>query len=126
MIYSKHSLRSLDDVAKRLEEAAARHNFGILHVLDLQKTLDAKGIQLGAECRVFDVCNAQAAAMALRTDMSVSTVLPCRISVFSQQKGCTIATVRPRALFQATGLSGAESLAAEVEIALLAIIDEAV
>jgi uncharacterized protein (DUF302 family) len=126
MIYSKHSSHSPEEVGKRLAEAAARHKFGILHVLDLRQTLDSKGIQLGAECSVYDVCNPQAAAKALQTDMRVSTVLPCRISVFSQHGGCLVSTVKPTSLFEATGLEGAETLAADVERELLAIIDEAV
>jgi uncharacterized protein (DUF302 family) len=124
MIYSKQSSRSPEDVGKRLEDAAAKHRFGILHVHDLQKTLESKGIQLGSECRVYDVCNPQAAARALHTDMRVSTVLPCRISVFSKDGGCLISTVKPTSLFGATGLEGSEALAAEVEHEILAIINE--
>ncbi|MHB1023142.1 MAG: DUF302 domain-containing protein [Acidobacteriaceae bacterium] len=125
MIYSKHSSHSPEEAGKRLEEAAARHKFGILHMLDLRQTLDSKGIQLGSECKVYDICNPQAAASALRTDMRVSSVLPCRISVFSKDGGCVISTIKPTSLFEATGLEGAENLAEEVERELLAIIDEA-
>lgn len=125
MTYSKHSLRSSEEVDKRLREAAARHKFGILHVHDLKQTLQSKGIELGSECKVYDVCNPQAASKALHTEMRVSTVLPCRISIFSENQGCTIATVRPTSLLEATGLDGVASLAEEVERDVLAIIDEA-
>jgi uncharacterized protein (DUF302 family) len=126
MIYSKQSSRTPEEVGKRLEESAARHKFGILHIHDLKATLESKGIQLGSECRVYDVCNPQAATKALHADMRVSTVLPCRISVFSRDGGCIISTVKPTTLFAATGLEGSESLAAEVETESLAIIDETV
>jgi uncharacterized protein (DUF302 family) len=126
MIYSKQSSRTPEEVGKRLEESAARHKFGILHIHDLKATLESKGIQLGSECRVYDVCNPQAATKALHADMRVSTVLPCRISVFSRDGGCIISTVKPTTLFAATGLEGSESLAAEVETEILAIIDETV
>jgi len=126
MIYSKQSSRTPEEVGKRLEESAARHKFGILHIHDLRATLESKGIQLGSECRVYDVCNPQAATKALHADMRVSTVLPCRISVFSRDGGCIISTVKPTTLFATTGLEGSESLAAEVETEILAIIDEAV
>ena len=126
MIYSKQSSRTPEEVGKRLEESAARHKFGILHIHDLKATLESKGIQLGSECRVYDVCNPQAATKALHADMRVSTVLPCRISVFSRDGGCIISTVKPTTLFATTGLEGSESLAAEVETEILAIIDEAV
>lgn len=92
---------------------------------DLRQTLQSKGIELGSECKVYDVCNPQAASKALHTEMRVSTVLPCRISIFSENQGSTIATVRPTSLFEATGLDGVASLAEEVERDVLAIIDEA-
>ena len=124
MIYSKPSTYSPDEIADRLAQAVTRHKFGILHVLDLRQTLDANGIQLGSECRVYDVCNPQAAATALRADMRVSAVLPCRISVFTQPGGSLISTILPFDLFAATGLQGAEDLAEEVQRELIAIIDE--
>jgi uncharacterized protein (DUF302 family) len=125
MTYSKHSSRNPEEVEVRLREAATRHKFGILHVHDLRQTLNSKGIELGSECRVYDVCNPQAASKALHTEMRVSTVLPCRISVFSENQGCTIATVKPTSLLEATGLDGVAALAEEVERDILAIIDEA-
>ena len=125
MTYSKHSVRSPEEAEKRLREAAARHKFGILHVHDLRQTLESKGIQLDSECRVYDICNPQAASTALHAEMRVSTVLPCRISIFSEDEGCAIATVRPTSLLEATGLDGVANLAQETEREVLAIIDEA-
>lgn len=125
MIYSKHSSRPSEEVEARLRDSATRHKFGILHVHDLKQTLQSKGIELGSECRVYDVCNPTAASKALHTDMTVSTVLPCRISIFSKDDGCTIATVQPTSLLAATGLPEVAGLAEEVEREILMIIDEA-
>ncbi|MFP5211336.1 MAG: DUF302 domain-containing protein [Acidobacteriota bacterium] len=124
MTYSRHSSRSSAEVDARLREAAARHKFGVLHVHDLKQTLKSKGIDFAHECKVYDVCNPQAATTALTAEMRVSTVLPCRISVFSDGEGCTIATVKPTDLLRATGLAGVEGLAAEIEKEILAMIDE--
>ena len=96
-----------------LREAATKHKLGILHVHDLKQTLESKGIELGSECWVYDVCNPQAASKALHAEMRVSTVLPCRISIFSENQGCTIATVRPTSLLEATGLDGVATLATQ-------------
>ncbi len=126
MIYCRHSSRSLAEVEARLREAAARHKFGVLHVHDLRQTLQSKGIELGSECKVFDVCNPQAATTALTAEMKVSAVLPCRISMFTGDAGCTLATVKPTDLLRATGLTGVDKLAAEIEREVLAMIDEAV
>ncbi len=125
MTYKKHSSRTPDQVEVRLREAAARHKFGILHVHDLKQTLHSKGIELPSECKVYDICNPQAASRALTAEMAISTVLPCRISIFSEDQGCTIATVKPTDLLRATGLAGTEQVAQEVERELMSIIDEA-
>jgi uncharacterized protein (DUF302 family) len=125
MTYTRTSIRSMEDIELRLRDAAQRHKFGVLHVLDLKQTLQSKGIELGRECRIFDVCNPQAASAALKHDMAASVVLPCRIAVYAEGNGCTIATVRPTDLMQATGLKGVEPLAQEIEREIAAIIDEA-
>ena len=125
MIYSRHSRHSPDEIEPRLRDAAQRHKFGVLHVHDLKATLASKGIQFGRECRVFDVCNPEAASAALTQDTAVSVVLPCRISVFSEEDGSRIATLKATDLLKATGLEGVEGIAAEVEREIQAIIDEA-
>ncbi len=124
MIYSVKSSKSLQEIDQSLREAAQRHKFGVLNVLDIQQTLRNKGIELGQECRIYDVCNPQAASRALNHDMTASVVLPCRISVFSGPSGATLSTVRPTDLMQATGLSGVEELANEVENDIFAIMKE--
>lgn len=125
MTYSKHSSRSPEEVETRLREAAQRHKFGVLHVHDLKATLQSKGIELDSECRIYDVCNPQAASKALHAEMRASAVLPCRISVFTDHSGCTIVTVNPTDLLKATGLKGVDDLARDIEQEILAIIDEA-
>lgn len=125
MTYSKHSSRPVAEVEARLRDAAARHKFGVLNVLDLKATLKSKGIDFATPCKVFDVCNPQAANAALSAEMRISTVLPCRISVFGDGDGCTIATVKPTDLLRATGLSGVEGLAGEIEKEVVAMIEEA-
>ena len=125
MIYQKLSKHSPHEVEQSLREAVLHHKFGILHVLDLKKTLHEKGIELENEVQIYDVCNPLAASQALLQDMAAATVLPCRIAVYSNAGGCTIATVKPTDLFAATGLQHANNLAQDVEREIFAIIDEA-
>lgn len=125
MIYQKLSKSSPLEVEKRLRDAAQRHKFGVLHVLDLKNTLREKGIDFDNEVRIYDVCNPVAASQALGQDLATATVLPCRIAVYSNANGCTIATVKPTDLFAATGLGHADTLAQDVERELMAIINEA-
>jgi len=95
-------------------------------MLDLKQTLGNKGIPLERECRVYDICNPQAASTALNTDMSVSVVLPCRVSVYQDGQTLTIATVKPTDLMKATGLNGIAEFATEVEREVFAMMREAV
>lgn len=125
MIYSVKSSKSLAEIDQALRESAQRHQFGILNVLDLKQTLSNKGIELGRECRIYDVCNPRAASGALNHDMLASAVLPCRISVFAGPDAITLATVKPTDLMRATGLKGVDDLAFEIEREILAIMDEA-
>lgn len=126
MIYTVHSSKSLSEIDQALREAAQRHKFGVLNVLDIRQTLSNKGFELGRECRIYDVCNPQAASTALTHDISASVVLPCRISVFSDGDKTILATVRPTDLMRATGLSGVDDLATEIEREIRAMLDEAV
>ena len=124
MIYSVHSSKSLHDLDRSLREAAQRHKFGVLNVLDLKQTLSTKGIEIGRECRVYDVCNPHAASEVLMQDMTASAVLPCRISVFTQEGKTVLATVRPTDLMRATGLTGIDTLAEDIEREIVAMMDE--
>lgn len=125
MIYRVESSKSLAELDRALRAAAQRHKFGVLNVLDLKQTLSSKGFDLAPECRVYDVCNPQAASQALSHDISVSAVLPCRISIFASGEKRTLATVMPTDLLKATGLSGVEALATEIEREISAIMNEA-
>ena len=126
MTYTKESKRPLEEIEPRLRAAAQAHKFGVLNVLDIQQTLKSKGIELERACKIFDVCNPQAASQALNTDMRVSVVLPCRISAYASAGGTTLATIHPQDLLRATGIQGADELADHIERELVAIIDETV
>ena len=74
---------------------------------------------------MYDICNPQAASTALNTDMSVSVVLPCRVSVYQDGQTLTIATVKPTDLMKATDLNGVAELATEIEREVFAMMREA-
>ena len=125
MIYQKATKYSQEEVEPRLREAAQRHKFGVLNVLDMQATLRNKGIEFEKEVRVYDICNPQAAAQALGENLAVATLLPCRIAVYSSAGGSTIAMVNPTDLFASSGLEMTGALAEDVQRTMMAIIDEA-
>ena len=125
MIMSVTSSKSLDELDQDFRKAVQRHKFGVLNVLDLKQTLGKKGMVLERECRVYDICNPQAASTALNTDMSVSVVLPCRVSVYQDGQTLTIATVKPTDLMKATDLNGVTELATGIESEVFTMMREA-
>ena len=81
MLYVREAQGSIDEVAKKLEAAAADNKFGVLGVHDLKQKVNAKGVEFGPECRIFEVCNPVKAKTVLEADMTISNALPCRISL---------------------------------------------
>ena len=43
-----------------------------------------KGVEFAHECLIFEVCQPQQAKKVLDENMSVSTALPCRISIYEE------------------------------------------
>jgi len=125
MLYRVHTQKALEEVGRALEAAAQRHKFGVLGVHDLQAKMQEKGVEFGRACRVFEVCNPRQAKKVLEANVDISTALPCRISVYSDGDGVTLATLRPTLLLDMFGTAGLRAVAEEVEEALLAIMQEA-
>src|SRR4051794_3567222 len=125
MLYIKNARGSFDDVAERVQSAAAIHHFGILAMHDLKEKLAAQGVALGHECRVFEMCNAARAKKALEHNPAVSTALPMRISVYGESGQVKVAMLRPLAMLELIGDRDLIPLAREAEQTMIDIIDDA-
>ncbi len=118
--------KTIDQVGKDLEEAVKKRKFGILTIHNLKETLEKKGVSFTAECRIYEVCNPLQAKKILENDLSLSTVLPCRISVYQDGTKIKLATIKPTVLIEQLGASDLMRVAEEVEGLLFEIMDEAV
>lgn len=125
MVYSVATNKSLDEIERRLYDAAALHKFGILTVHDLRETMKKKGVDFDPECRIYEVCNPHQAKKVLEANGALSTALPCRISVYGNDSGYHIATILPTALIGMFGQPELAPVAQEVETVIKAIINEA-
>jgi uncharacterized protein (DUF302 family) len=125
LLYQVKTNRSLSEIERGLQESAARQQFGILAVHDLQETLKKKGVDLAMECRVYEVCNPHQAKKVLEADGAMSTALPCRISVYGAKGEYTLATMRPTELLKAFSLPGVEGVAKEVEAVIVRMMQDA-
>jgi len=125
MLLEVESRRTLDEIDKALQEAAARHKFGILAVHNVRHTMEQKGVEFAGECLIYEVCNPVQAKKVLEADPSISTALPCRISVYRADQGYRLATLLPTAMLALFHRPELEPVAREVEGVIRAIMQEA-
>jgi len=125
MIYVKETDGPVESVVERLEQASAANQFGVLGIHNLKEKMGAKGVDFACECRVMEVCNPRKAKEVLEENMSISTALPCRISIYEQDDKVKVATIRPTMLLNLFDSPELQAVAREVEDTLVRIIDAA-
>jgi uncharacterized protein (DUF302 family) len=73
----------------------------------------------------MEVCNPHKAKEVLEENMSISTALPCRISIYEEDGKVKVATIRPTMLLNLFDSPELQAVAREVEDTLVRIIDAA-
>ena len=126
MYYIVESEKSFEQASSDLEAAVKRNGFGVLHIHDLGNTLRSKGMVFNEQCKVFEVCNPMQATKVLSTDMRLNMVLPCRISVYTENNKTMIGLIKPMQILSALSQDAALArIAQEVEAATIKMVDEA-
>lgn len=126
MYYIVETDKTFGQAAVDLESAVKQHGFGVLHVHNLGDSLRNKGIAFENECKIFEVCNPTQAGVVLSIDMRLNMVLPCRISVFTEQGITKIGMIKPMQMLVTLSQDPALSeVAFAVETTLVQIIEEA-
>ena len=124
MVFEVETQKTASEIDASIRDAAARHKFGVLSVIDLKAKMLEKGVDFDRDCSVYEVCNPHQAKRALDANGAVSTALPCRISVYGTPGTYKIATMLPTAMMQAFNTPELDAVAREVEIAMMAIVRE--
>jgi uncharacterized protein (DUF302 family) len=117
--------KTVKEVADALPTAVQAHHFGVMQVHDLKESMWKKGVEIAHECLIFEVCQPQQAKKVLDAKMSISTALPCRISVYEEGGQTTLATLKPTVLLAMFNTPQLNDAAQEVEEALLKIMAQA-
>ena len=125
MLYVVTSDKSLGQVCADLEEAVVAHKFGLMATHNIRETMAKKGVDFNRECRIFEVCNPHQAKKVLESRMEVSTALPCRISIFEEEGKVKLATMKPSMMLGIFDAPDLDSVAAEVETSMMAIMQDA-
>ncbi len=125
VLHIVESRKPLARVLTDLEQAVARHKFGVLGAHDLKAKMAEKGVPFERECRIVEVCNPHQAKKVLETNLEISTALPCRISVYEDGGHVKLATIRPTALIDMYRSPELKGVAVEVEETVVRIMAEA-
>jgi uncharacterized protein (DUF302 family) len=125
MLYIQDSNFSIDETCKKIQDATAANKFGVFEVIDLKEKMVAKGVEFAPECRIIEICNPAQAKKVLDANMSISTALPCRISVYKEADKVKVVTLKPTAVLGLFGNPELEPVARQVEDVIIHIIDTA-
>jgi uncharacterized protein (DUF302 family) len=118
--------KTVSEAAAALQAAVQANHFGVMQVHNLKETLAKKGVEFARECLIFEVCQPQQAKKVLDENMSVSTALPCRISIYEEGGRTILASLKPTALLAMFNTPQLKGVAQEVEDTIVKIMKEAV
>lgn len=90
MLNIEETDKSVQEVVDAISNIIADYKFGILHIHNPKETLQSKGLDFNTECQILDVCSPRIAKIFLDEDMSLSSILPCKISVYDNKGKTTI------------------------------------
>ena len=113
--------KTVTEAAVALQAAVQANHFGVMHVHNLKETMAKKGVEFARECLVFEVCQPQQAKKVLEENMSVSTALPCRISIYEEGGKTILATLKPTKLLALFNTPQLKGVAQEVEDTMVKI-----
>ena len=125
MLFQLSSTKTVSEAATALHAAVQANHFGVMQVHNLTETMAKKGVEFAHECLIFEVCQPQQAKKVLDQNLSVSTALPCRISIYEEGGKTILATLKPTTLLAMFNVPELEQVAQEVEQTIIKIMNEA-
>jgi len=125
MLVTLSTDKKVNETAAALQAAVLANHFGVMQVHNLKETMNKKGVEFARECLIFEVCQPQQAKKVLDQNMSVSTALPCRISIYEEGGKTILATLKPTTLLAMFNTPQLKGVAQEVEDTIVKIMKEA-
>jgi len=117
--------KTVGETATALQAAVEANHFGVMQVHNLKETMTKKGMAFAHDCLIFEVRQPQQAKKVLDENVSVSTALPCRISIYEEGGKTILATLKPTTLLALFNTPQLKNVAQEVEDTIVKIMKEA-
>ena len=125
MLVKLSTNKTVSEAAAVLQAAVQANHFGVMQVHNLKETMRKKGVEFARECLIFEVCQPQQAKKVLDENMSISTALPCRISIYEEGGKTVLATLKPTTLLAMFNTPQLKGVAQEVEDTIVRIMKDA-
>lgn len=122
--YTVTTEKTVAEAVAAVESASTQQGFRVLYTHNVAATLAEKGFER-EPLQIVEVCNAKYASQVLAKDVMIALMLPCPISVYRADGQTRISTMLPTVLSRFYPEAGIEGVAAEVEQALVGIVDTA-
>jgi len=122
--YTQKTKKNFDEIVARIEELTAEKQFRVLHIHNVQQTLEEKGLERGP-FKIIEICNAKFAHKALGATPDVGLFLPCKINVYTEGGETIISAMNPRMISEFFDNPELKELAEEVDKIVRSIVDEA-
>ena len=129
MLIENKSKYDFDATVEKLKTSILDQGWKVVAIHDMKKTLAGFGYDV-LEVKVFEICSAKHSVKILELDdeRTVSTLMPCRVSVYKKSNGNAYVS-RMNAKLMAIPMGGVIAdvmglAAAETEIILAEIIDD--
>ena len=121
--YTFETEKGFDETVARIEEITASKGFRVLHIHNVQATLDEKGFKRGP-FKIVEICNSKFAYTALGVNEDVGLFMPCKINIYTKEGKTVISAMRPALISEFFNSPELKSLATEVDAIVRSIVDE--
>ncbi len=125
MLFTLPTAKNVTDAGAALQVAVEASGFGVMQVHNLKETMWKKNVIFEHECLIYEVCQPGQAKKVLDENLSISTVLPCRTSIYEENGKTILATLRPTAMLAMFNTPQLDGVAQEVEATIIKIMTEA-
>ena len=122
--YTVKTEKNIDDIIKDITSKLSEIKFGILGTFDFQEIFEKKGIEYPHQYKLWEVCNPQAAKMALDSDPSIGLLLPCTIAVYEKDGENHISLAKPTSLLSISSNQELQSMGKEIEEKLIQVLEQ--
>ena len=112
---------SLDELRPRVVELLKAEGFGILTEIDVAATLRAKLDVVRDPYLILGACNPSLAHRALEAEPSIGSLLPCNVTLRTEDNGTIVEIMDPQAALGIVGNDEVNSIAADARERLLRV-----